>query len=355
LIFYLIIYKISKATIKGKVNFKKSFIWGLFSFFSFSIYPDYFPILFIAGSLLFFINLTCNNLKNRLIYISFFMLGAIICFSFFEIISRIAGMSYFNEAFKLSGTIIQGSFEESFTFILKYLFFVEGFLGISIFIGFILFIVFMIKYFIHKKYKIFDLEIITFLSVLFIFLFYASLGYFFHKFVQYGRLIHQYFPFIIIFSIFGFEEILQAIKIRREVFYIPFILVLIFILNKNITNLEGLGYPRDICKELKKNNFLKTRCVYEYPELFHSYCDDLVKENLNTNSILLNAALFFPLENISTYKQYKPSEDLKLMFSKPLYINFNAYKYEGYSIKERENISKMNLHVALFFNYKKEN
>ena len=130
LIFYLVIYKIVIYTEENSLSFKKSLIIGICSFLGFLVYPGYFPLFIVGLFLLFFNNISKKNIFKKIYYSSYYILGSILCLIIFEKISRLVGRSYILDAIGLSKTITQGSFEESFVFIFKYLFEVEGLTGI---------------------------------------------------------------------------------------------------------------------------------------------------------------------------------------------------------------------------------
>ena len=180
--------------------------------------------------------------------------------------SRFAGRSYILDALVLSRTINQGSFDESFVYIFKYLFEVERLTGIIILVSLLIYcfiIVYQIK---NKPFIHHSLIILLGIALIGLYLTYAIAGYFFHEVVFYGRLLHQYFPFICILSIFAIKELLT--KITRKPELILFLISIIFILNFgfNLINYNSLFYPRDICWQLSKaidSNALENKFGYD--------------------------------------------------------------------------------------------
>ena len=140
MIFYIIIYKIVLYTKESSLSNKKSLLIGIFSCLGLLVYPGYFPLLIVGLIILFCNNLSKQNTSAKIRYANYYILGSSLCLFVFEKIGRLAGRSYILDAKGLSKTITQGSFEESFVFILKYLFEVDGITGIILLIGLSIFL-----------------------------------------------------------------------------------------------------------------------------------------------------------------------------------------------------------------------
>ena len=67
LIFYVIIYKIVIYTEENSLSFKKSLLIGICSFFGFLVYPGYFPLFFVGLFILFFNNISNQDLFKKFI------------------------------------------------------------------------------------------------------------------------------------------------------------------------------------------------------------------------------------------------------------------------------------------------
>ena len=243
LIFYLAIYKIAIYTEENSLSFKKSLLIGIFSFLGFLVYPGYFPLFIVGLFILFFNNLSKQNILKKIYYSSYYILGGLLCLFIFEKIGRLVGRSYILDAIGLSKTITQGSFEESFVFILKYLFEVEGLTGIILLISLFIFFIIMLYQIKNKRFKQYSLISLLGIALLGMYLAYAFAGYFLHKVVFYGRLLHQYLPFICIFSIYAINELL--IRITRKNQLILCVISIIFIVNFgfNFINLIRMRIP----------------------------------------------------------------------------------------------------------------
>jgi hypothetical protein len=357
LIFYLILYKTLVFTESNSLTFRNSFLLGFSGFFGYLVYPGYFPLFITAVCLLFF-----NRITRETVFIKFrqsitYALGSVACLAVFEGVSRLGGGSYIADAVRLAGTVVQGSFEESFTFIFKYLFEVEGLKGIVLIIGLALFGIFMV----FNTPKMPDNSAILVLGIALVSLFlaYASAGYFLHKMVFYGRLLHQYFPFIVIFLVYSIHQLL--IKLTDKPEPILALLSFVFIINFGFNFLKytkSFAYPRDIAWTLSKTHQLKNiESACEYPDSWSVI--PVEEEHILRGSpksptdtladiILVNACYFYPIDDRSKYQTYTPKSDERLIDSKPHFMNFKAYQYEGYGIAERQNVDAFKLEIKTF-------
>jgi len=333
-----------------------SFIIGIISFFGYLVYPGYFPLFIISLFLFFFNNLTIKNLSKKIYHSIYYILGSIFCLAVFEVFSRIGNGSFIMDSLSLSSTVIQGSFQESFTFIVKYLFEVEGLIGIFLIIWMAIFFVLALYILKKRSFKQHSIIILCGFSITILFLSYAGAGYFLHKVVFYGRLLHQYFPFVCIFSIFTINELFKNNQYNKIFLFsisILFIVNFCFQFNQYIS----FSYPRDIGWELNKTNNLNDieyTCEYEDSWSVIPINDDEKNIKLKNDTysspkvILINGCYIYPANNISKYHPFIPKPNEVLMKSKPHFMNFKAYQYEGYGDNERSIMDKMQIQIKIF-------
>jgi hypothetical protein len=361
LIFLIIIYKVLIYNEKKQLSFKKSFVLGFFAFFGYMVYPGYFPLYIASAGLFFFLALDKNNVLNKVYQASYYTLGSLFCLGVFEGLSRIAGGSYLADAQAITGLITQGSFEESFSFIVKYLYEVEGVMGIILMVGMSLFGYILMRSF--KKNM--QHEPLFLLATLLVFLYfsYTSAGYFFHKMIMYGRLLHQYMPFICTFSVFAFNGLCVFLASKMPSFpkkeVILCVVSLVFILNFgiNFRAFTDFAYPRDVAWALSEKYQLKD--VQDICE--HGDCwalmpveEDKILRGVGRRNpavsdvLLLNACYFYPFEDMTKYNPYTPNTAYKLVAAQRHFVNCKAYQYEGASITERQNFDKINFYIKTF-------
>jgi hypothetical protein len=362
LIFYLIIYKIIIYTSENSLSFLKSSIIGFCSFLGFLVYPGYFPLFIVGLFILFFSNFSKEYIYRRIFHSGSFILGSILCLFIFEEIGRLAGKSYIYDAIGLSKTITQGSFEESFSFILKYLYQVEGLTGIFLMVGlsvFFLMMAYRLKYKPFKQYSLINLLAIALLGN---YLAYASAGYFFHKVVFYGRLLHQYLPFICIFSIYSINELVSILTRKSKL--ILSLISIIFIVNFgfNFINYKSYSYPRDILWQLiGTNNLIKVENVFDYDDRWPvmpkqseiTYTNKHGKAiNSYYNIILIGGSFgstIYLVNHLNKHHIFNPNDDYHLLESKSSFMNFKAYKFDsGANMSERNYQDKIPIKINIF-------
>gem|GEM_PF-1149217 len=357
LIIYLVLYKTVKLTTEGTLTLSKSFILGFFSFFGFSVYPGYFPLFFCCLAILFFNNMTKKTFIKKFFQSIIYACGSILCLVLFEIMSRIGGSSYVISAFSITDKITMGSFEESFSFIFKYLYTVEGLTGVFLILGIAFFCFFMIFFIRIKQHKQHALIGLLGVVILGIFIVYAGAGYFFHKMVFYGRLLHQYVPFLCIFSVFAINELLIKTRWRNTIILI---LSLAFILNfcVNIWQYKKVTYPRDVAWKLSKiYNLQNVDNVSEYKDIYSVVVPELGNisfnsctepEHVSKTLIVTNCFIYRPFDDLTKYNKFQPGDDYEMIFSAPRSNNFKGYLFEGPDINQRKNAERINLQIKIF-------
>ncbi len=371
LILLYVLFKTFKYEKNESLTSFKSLLLGLISFFGFLVYPGYFTLFLVCFLFFFFNCLSKANIFKKTQYAFFYFLGSIICLFLFEVASRLGGRSLISDALTLSNTIDNGSFEESFSFIIKYLFSVEHINGIIIIIGLALFcfiLLYNIRFYINNnkfsdkpipqnKFIRINSDLLLLGSlIIVIFLAFASSGYFFHKMVFYGRLVHQYILFLIIFAVFSINYLLDKITKKKNL--ILFLISILFIIqfSVNFSTYKSLGYPRDIVWDLsKKYDLKKIKSVFEFDDqysqveavMYHSRYFER-KNLLPNNIIILNCFEYNCPYDFSEYHPYTPEKNYHLIAVKPHFLTFKAYQFEGYGIMERKNLEKINLQIKIY-------
>jgi hypothetical protein len=358
LVFYLIIYKTVFFTENENLSLKRSFFLGIVSFIAYLVYPGYFTLYSIALLILFFNSLTRNNFLNTFFYSCFYIFGSIFCLIIFEVMARLVGVSYLGDALSLSATITQGSFDESFTFIIKYLFDVEFLNGIFIMISLVVFCFIIIYLILKKTFKQHFLIILLGILISGMYLTYASMGYFLHKMVFYGRLLHQYIPFICLLSMFSINELLKKSK-KKVLILVMISMVFVVQFGFNFSHYCSFSYPRDVSWKISKMDNLKdVENVYEYENNravlpfnseFKKNTESKMKtDSLYSNILALNCFYIYPVNDLSKYHLFHPKENYVLLESRPHFLNFKAYQYEGFTLIDRINLDKINLQIKVF-------
>ncbi|HEU4497138.1 MAG TPA: hypothetical protein VFR70_08820 [Flavobacterium sp.] len=349
LILYFIFYKVLKNSILKNYSFLKSFFFGFFVFAGYLAYPGYFALAASIGLFFFLHDLNKENAIGRIKFSSAYIGGSLSCLLVFELISRLAGTSYINSLQELSGTLNQGSFEECFTFIFKYLLAVEKASGILLISGLAGFTVLCFQ---KKSLKAENTFILLFSILILIFLMFAGTGYFLHKSVMNGRFLHQFFPFLCL--LFAYLHAAAKNKKAALIFVGSFSLIFIINFTAGLIGYQKFSYPRDVAwRHYRKYNPKK---VSDYCEMKNSWTVLPITEvelkkfkykATDRQIIIVNSCSIFPFKK-ETYSEFRPSNSQKEIFSRPSYINFKGYQLEGNSIEERSWIDLLNLPIKVF-------
>ncbi len=348
LILYFTFYKLIQLGLSDSLTNKKYFLLGLFSFVGYSVYPGYFPFVFLIGATSLFSQPTIN--KSAIHYIGglLYLGGFTSMVVLFEMFSKIGNTSFIFALKSLSGTIIQGSFEECFTFLYKYLWSVEGLGGKIIIIGLTCYIINFIRH--SQRVRTNKLAFISALLIM-SYIVYASIGFFFHRFVFYGRLLHMYYPFICIVcvSLINLNKIQQNYK-NTTVMCISILFVFSFYCN--FTQYKTYSYPRDI--GWKYVNIYGKNAVHNICE-YNGGVSQIPSQIKKTNSIspsekkyqsfycveLVNCCYHNFYHSIDKNLQFYLKSDGILIESLYPYYTYKPYQYEGYGITERRNLDSI--------------
>lgn len=312
-------------------------VFGFIIAFAFVVYPGYYPLAF-AISLYYGLKLISRkNVRLLIIQGSFTLVGGLILLGIFEFLAQYCGTSYLLDAKQLSGTITQGSFEESFSYIIKYLWQAEFYLGIL----YLLSLSFAAFYFILNCRNILNSNFTLLMLCIFCgFFIYASLGQFFHKMVFYGRLVHQFYPFLAILFGFSIHKLSEKSDLFNRRYFRMTLACLVCVLSAPLhLAFARVHYPTEILnglgkykKEYKINSICERTSHIDNSTSFISDADSSVKPVM----YLINCCYPTGPEIPGDFVQYLPEKNLKLVFSYSHFINLTAYQFEGGNIEQRK-------------------
>jgi len=346
LIFLWLTYQILKSS---NFKLKKIFFWGALAFFGFTVYPAYnlsfFAVYFLYNFILFFQR---KSLKQWLKYNVIYILGSVSVLVAFEVFSKISGTSYIGHLRTLSKTVNQGSFDESYSFITKYFIEIEQVTGIILLFGLLIFLFFLPKL-LSKKSSNDRLIVYLVISFTIPYLMFATSGYFFHKSVMMGRVLHQFIFIIILINLWLLQQILIT-KQQLLILTISIMAVVQFFLR--IHDYLKISYPRDVYWQFLKTYPLdKIKNISEYDNSWSNLPQKIdsiyIEKNTKDTVIIINGMYFFPFDNAHKYHAYQVRKNQKYIFDKPHFINWKAYQYEGYGKQERQLIDSLKLHIKV--------
>ena len=335
----------------GQISRKTTLMVGSLLMFGLSIYPGYFPLA-MAIAIFYAIALTLKfKMRDVFFNLIFAVIGAFGVVLIFELLSRFSGASYIGSLQNLSETITQGAFAESLSFIIRYLFSAELYLGWILLIG--LPVGLYIVLFPSEKNSLSNDKNpkVFFIVLLSMFLFYASLGVLFHKMVMYGRLLHQFYPFI---------AILVGIAIYKYVSekYIAIPSVVIFGLGLILfVQFKNVEFPKETLYKLKKQ-FKENTAIREFSEwdstiyLTGKKCQNQSFSDSATILTLVNFGYPNDFNNLNLHHEFKSDANSKKILSVPHWHMFQPYLLESADALQRKNLKQFPLKMEAYISLK---
>lgn len=196
LCFLIAIYVMLSRQHSGSCDWRSAAFCGFLCGLGFLIYPGYYALVAIVALCL--AALARFDLKVLAAYIVSLM-GPILGM---QALSLMVGASYFSDCRYVSSMINHGSFEEGFLFIVRYMHDVEGAAGAAL-------LALALVYFCFIWARDGQASRWLLASAALMFGFHAVEGVVFHRMVFYGRLLHMYFPFVVLAAVRALDVIDQ--------------------------------------------------------------------------------------------------------------------------------------------------
>jgi hypothetical protein len=347
LVLSYVLYQVLQATTYNRFTYTKMFVMGFVAFYGYLCYPGYFPLFIIIFLMLVLHKVQRGTITTRIKHGSVYVMGSVACLALFELTAYYGGTSYIADSIALSKTITQGSFEESYSFLFKYLYRVEGVGGLILIAGLALFVFRLARIVINKRHQLQSIHYL-FLFTALLFLLYASAGYFFNKMIFYGRLLHQFIPVLTLISAFVLGSVNSTLRYRQPVIAV---LSAIFIINFSFIfyNYHCYSYPRDLAWQATKDfpdYTIDEMCEYENGNTQLVY----VKEKHNPKAagkgtlVISNGCFYYPFTGVKVQDTVPAG---KIIREEPYFQNFEGYLFEGASIEQREAYGKAGLTIKV--------
>lgn len=334
--FSLLLHLISVyILIKDDLKYKQILLSGLFLGLGYFSYYGNFMFIIINWILLVLLtksSLKLHLYKTFLLFIPFFILLV-----FVETISIISGKSFIKHTIMFSGTIFHGSSGESLIYIFKYFYLVEKWWGVFILGVFFMGIayLFLFKTLFPKKVKV------LIFSGIFAYMTYGLYAFLSGNFVFYGRVLHMYYPFIVL----GILVVLQKHTRLIGALSIGAFLNFIFVLK----DLNNIGYPRSMIYEFnlfdKSGKFsfeseMDCGITYNYEIPYYDGIEHLwpiiyleqpkAIESKKDSLVLLNFCFFYhyPDTHYDSFKSFVPASNWELLVERNHFMSHPAYTFE---------------------------
>lgn len=303
---------------------------GTLSAIALTGYPGYFMFVAINGILI----LLSARKQNLSLFSSAVCFGAplVMLVGFYELIAYTQGRSYIHAVHAYSQTIVNGSFEDGLAYALIYFHRVEGLWGI------VLLTTALAGTLVTLVRRPDEGRLHTVLGLgLAAYLVFGSMVFFLHMFVFYGRVLHMYYPFIIL----GVLALAYRIKPSRQ---LPACIALSLAALVNygavIMDLNSIGYPRTLINshgicgnegnaeiahayEMDSGMDYGQRARYR----IDSVCDPVLPPGRYT---LINGGFLkdYPDDYLESYASFVPSGSDSLLLDWPHFQSHPAYTFE---------------------------
>jgi len=318
----------------------KAYLLGAGATFTFTIYPGYFFVPVVVMVVL--LSSLATNLRSRVYKLVAFGAGALSVLGSFEMLGQLTHYSYFQSCLHLSGSIIQGDFQESFSFAFKYLAEVEGWLGYLLLMlaGMrVLGHVYQARRSNNGKLKADGPRTYAlYLGMLGSFLAYAALGYWGHKLVFYGRILHLFLPFLVLF---GVGASWQMVGPRAR---LPFAVLLMVValssFGRFAVRYRAVQYPIDLLLQpaaglaRQKTVFISQSETSDNDNYVLAQQHLASQQTAGGEAILVNFSFLYPIAGPGCNDIPLPAGYQEVL-AVPHFLTFPAYNFEGFAPHER--------------------
>ena len=303
---------------------------GLLSAIGLTNYFGGFMFVFINGGLLLLTHRDNPKLaiRNCLLFISSF--AALLLF--YEVLTHVDGRSYLAFFRQYSQTVgTEGSPDESLIFVFLYFYFVEKWWGLLL-----LFAFFIGSHFILKRGDSFKAKHLILLAVV-AYLSFGMFSFISHKLVFDGRVLHIYFPFIILGALGWLQQQKLTPPHNIAAAFILFACVNYFFV---IRDLNSIGYPRNAIYKYHLFEDKTKTCFTYYEDIPGSikysaregFCiDSIGQARLPSGDYVLQNICFLPTYSDSIFQYYKPLNINKtdsVIIEEPHFESHPAYAME---------------------------
>jgi uncharacterized protein with PQ loop repeat len=324
---------------------------GLLNAASLLVYPGYY-CLFLA-----FILVWIGLNKQRFLWSVWWKKGLVFSIAFIfpfvamEIMARVFQTSYLGELNQLGLTISQGSFEEGFSFVFKYLWQVESAVGVVFLLGLFFYLYQAVK--IKTTRKPDKLSSLVLSSVFIGFLLYAILVYVAQKMLFTGRVLHQFMPFFSMAAIVGFWSLFENTNKSHQFLAILSVILLLVSLPVYLRYYR-VEYPKDFYRKVSGQHNLRpgqinyhsqwTKCLWRketLPDIHNKDGKQLVLVNWCHPSD-------GPPSDGCGWNRFVRGKNQALLAKAPHYMSFSGYQFEGANAEQRKALEEYPPELAVY-------
>ncbi|WP_426060734.1 hypothetical protein [Hymenobacter sp. B1770] len=331
------------------------FTVGLISGLCFVTYPGYFMAPLILGIMMIEFPFGINAFRKLILRVSVYIAGFTSIILIFELIARLGGVSYINSSQTLSATITQGDFSEGYSFAVLYLIKVERVLGsillILLLLSFVSLLRIIIKFPAHID-KFQAQRILLTIALILSWGCYASLVFYGHKLVFYGRTLHLFMPLLILVGMYGIASVNRA-GARYLLVAASLASFLIFFVDySKVVYVKDAAFAKKIFSPLPLLRMRSNTACGNEEFKFEPFQSKYKNETGNSQSKEKNALLLVNFGYLYPIRCYRPLGDMRnrgiLLVQGDYMAKFPAYQFEGYNKTERDLLTTKNFQFQIY-------
>ncbi|OUJ73636.1 hypothetical protein BXP70_11620 [Hymenobacter crusticola] len=360
-----------RAQQQGRIlTLKQTWALGVGAAFTVAIYPGYFfaPIILLAVMVspllkepISALSATHHKFPSFKVVVCFFGIGALSMLAILEVLALLTGVSYLQACQELlsvqASTITQGDFQESFSFLFKYLFEVEGALGVLLLMLVGYGLASRLYKMVRRRKRVPKVELSSsnalYLAVLAAFLAYAALGFWGHKLVFYGRVLHFFLPFIVLFAVASACS-WKSMALRVRPLVAAFLIgVALYSFGRFALQYREVVYPLDLLASpalrlVQQNTLFRNQMNASDNDDYYIARQNLAHtEGAQGEAILLNFSFLYPIVGPGCNEVRIPA-GFHQVFAAPHFLTIPAYGFEGFLPKERALLQQCQYQCKVF-------
>ncbi|WP_188558265.1 hypothetical protein [Hymenobacter glacieicola] len=320
---------------------RQGLLAGTLGLLAFAVYPGYYfaPLLPAALALASTTRAQCKQVVLG------WLAGAGLVVIPLEILTRAGHISYLRTLQHLPATVNQGDFGEGFSFLPRYLWQVEGLTG-----ALLLLAVLPGLWLLLTKHNT-PLTRVVALAPVAAWLGHAGLVFFAHQLVFYGRLIHFFLPFLVLYAGTALH-LLRPYWLRHA--------AMVLLVGATLVNLGlfgraylALAYPRDVlaAQHLPPTAFLRyLNAGAVGPVLNYKVPPQVVAPSPATRPdtlLVVNFTFLYPLLSSSCQPVAVPASYYRLLDA-PHFLTLPAYGFEGFTPAMRTQLQACNFRCQIY-------
>ena len=314
-----------------------------------TIYPGYYLLAGIPGVVLVGRDASAGS-SERWRMAAGFVAGVVMVIAAFKILCRIGGISYIATARTLSRTITQGSFEEGWVFLPRYLIEVERYAGAVLLSGIVVCLARASSEVVRGRYPR-QIHWLIFPAVAG-WIWQAAAAYHGHTMVLYGRLIHAW----MIFLVWALADAIAWARpgAVRSALCVVAVGAAAISLGRPAYDYYRLAYPADVLYELGIDTALlpasNMRCemqpIYSYASPAPLNRETGYPYKRTANYLLINFCQGVP--GPGRLERVPVSPDTRPIYEAAHFMTFPAYGFEGLGPEDRREMRRRGYEVRAY-------